>query len=65
MAARLIPISERIAIQAAVVAGETGHKDPGDCYIMATARVRNIPILTRDTAILKIAASGYVGAIAC
>lgn len=64
-AAKLIPISERIAIQAAIVAGETGHKDPGDCYIMATAKVRDIPILTRDAAILKIATSGYVSAIAC
>jgi PIN domain nuclease of toxin-antitoxin system len=62
---RTIPITERIAIEAATVVTDTGHKDPGDGYIIATARVRNITIITRDAAILKIAASGYVKAIAC
>jgi PIN domain nuclease of toxin-antitoxin system len=63
--ARAVPITQRIAIEAATVVTDTGHKDPGDCYIIATARVRNITIITRDAAILKIAASGYVEAIAC
>lgn len=62
---RTIPISQRIAIEAAGVARDTGHRDPADCYVMATARVRRIPVITRDAAILKIAASGYLEAVAC
>lgn len=62
---RAIPISQRIAIDAATVAKDTGHRDPADCYMIATARVRKIPVITRDAVILKIAASGYVEAVAC
>ena len=64
-AAKLIIISQRIAIEAATVAKDTGHRDPADCYMVATARVRKIPVITRDAVILKIAASGYVDAVAC
>lgn len=63
--AKLISITQRIALEAASVAKETGHRDPADCYIIATARVRKIPVITRDAVILKIAASGYLGAVAC
>ncbi len=62
---RAIPISQRIAIEAATVAKDTGHRDPADCYMIATGRVRKIPVITRDAVILKIAASGYVEAVAC
>ncbi|TCR04013.1 type II toxin-antitoxin system VapC family toxin [Neorhizobium sp. JUb45] len=62
---RPLPITQRIAIEAATVAKDTGHRDPADCYMIATARVRKIPVITRDAVILKIAASGYVSAIAC
>ena len=46
-AAKIIPIRQRIAVEAAAVVTTTGHKDPGDCYLIATARVRKIPIMTR------------------
>ena len=46
--ARIAPINQTIALAAAEVVGTTGHKDPGDCILIATARVRRIPIITRD-----------------
>ncbi|HYI40352.1 MAG TPA: type II toxin-antitoxin system VapC family toxin [Allosphingosinicella sp.] len=30
--ARLIPIKQRISLEAASVVTDTGHKDPGDCF---------------------------------
>jgi PIN domain nuclease of toxin-antitoxin system len=63
MAAQMTPINQRIALEAAAVVAETGHKDPGDCYLIATARARKIPIVTRDGAMLKIAARNYLRVI--
>jgi len=63
--ARIIPIGERIAAGAADVVAETRHKDPGDCYLIATARMKKIPIVTRDATIIQIADSGYLDVIAC
>jgi PIN domain nuclease of toxin-antitoxin system len=36
--AKVVPIKQRIACEAAAVVADTGHKDPGDCYLIATAR---------------------------
>ena len=36
--AKLIPIKQKIACEAAAVVDATGHKDPGGCYLIATAR---------------------------
>lgn len=65
--ARIAPIRQRISLEAARVVSDTGHKDPGDCFLIATARVRRIPIVTRDRLILTIAAEnvGYLEAIEC
>ena len=65
--ARIIPIRQRISCEAAKVVTETGHKDPGDCFLIATARVRRMPIVTRDSAILDIAAekARYLDVIIC
>lgn len=65
--ARIIPIRQRVSCEAAKVVSDTGLKDPGDCFLIATARVRGIPIVTRDGAIQTIAAekAGYLEAIAC
>jgi PIN domain nuclease of toxin-antitoxin system len=65
--ARVIPIRQRISCEAATVVTDTGHKDPGDCFLIATARVRRMPIVTRDEIIRTIAAerAGYLGVIAC
>lgn len=63
--ARIVPIKQRIACEAAAVVVDTGHKDPGDCYLIATARVRSIPIITRDSIIEGLAARGYLQVILC
>jgi PIN domain nuclease of toxin-antitoxin system len=63
--ARLVPIQQKIAFEAAAVVATTGHRDPGDCFLIATARVRRIPIITRDGVILGLAAEGYLDVIEC
>lgn len=65
--AKVVPISRRIAIEAAEVAADTGHRDPGDCFLIATARVRTIPLMTRDGAIRELARErpDYLAVIAC
>ena len=65
--ARIIPIQQRISCEAANIVTDTGHRDPGDCFLMATARVRRIPIVTRDEIMQSIAAEngGYLDVIAC
>jgi PIN domain nuclease of toxin-antitoxin system len=63
--AKVIPIQQRIAIEAAEVPVATGHKDPGDCYLIATARARKIPIITHDRIMHRLAARNYLDVIAC
>lgn len=63
--ARIIPIQQRIALEAAGVVAATGHRDPGDCFLIATARVRKIPIVTRDAKMAEMAAQGYLRIIEC
>lgn len=65
--ARVVPIDRRIAIEAAKVALETGHKDPGDCFLIATARVRKVPLVTRDATLRAISAdrSDYLAVVVC
>lgn len=65
--AKIIPIKQRIALGASDVAIDTGHKDPGDCYLIATARVRRIPLVTRDSTIRGIVDDmpGYLEVIVC
>ena len=66
-AAKVIPIRQRISCEAANVVTLTGHKDPGDCFLIASARVRRTPLLTRDAIILNLAAEmpDYFSVIAC
>lgn len=65
--ARVVAIHQRISIEAAKVVAQTGHKDPGDCFLIASARVRRVPLVTRDAAIRAIAADqeGYLEIIVC
>jgi PIN domain nuclease of toxin-antitoxin system len=62
---KLVPIRHRIACEAAMVAFLTGHKDPGDCYIMATARIQKVPVITRDRTMKTLAEAGHVSIINC
>lgn len=65
--ARIVPIQQRIALEAAKVVTETGHKDPGDCFLIATARIRKVPLVTRDGIIRAIAGDqpGYLDVVVC
>jgi PIN domain nuclease of toxin-antitoxin system len=63
--AKLIPIQQTIALEAAEVPVATGHRDPGDCYLIATSRVRKIPIVTRDALVRKLATDSYLDVIVC
>lgn len=65
--ARIIPIHQRIALEAANVAEIYARKDPGDCILIATARVRRIPIITRDQPMCDLArdAPDYLAVVGC
>ena len=65
--ARLVPIHQKIALEAAEVVARTGHKDPGDCFLIATARVRRLPIITRDRVMRELAVADptYLSVIEC
>lgn len=65
--AKVIPIKQRISCEAAQVVVKTGHKDPGDCFLIATARVRKLALVTRDNIIQRIAAAepDYIDIILC
>ncbi len=65
--AKVVPIRQRISCEAAQVVIATGHRDPGDCFLMATARVRKLALVTRDTIMQQIAAADpdYLDIILC
>jgi PIN domain nuclease of toxin-antitoxin system len=63
------PLNVRVAIQSSSLPGDL-HRDPGDLHrdpadrmIVATARVTNATLMTRDRRILDYAASGHLSAI--
>lgn len=64
---KLVGSSRRIALEAAEVPEAYGSGDPGDCFLMATARVKRIPIVTRDAAMIGISEVNprYLRAIPC
>jgi PIN domain nuclease of toxin-antitoxin system len=65
--AKIIPIHQKIALEAANAVLATGHKDPGDCFLIATARLKQIPIVTRDSVMRNIAAVDpeYLAVVVC
>jgi PIN domain nuclease of toxin-antitoxin system len=65
--AKLAPVHQRIAFEAADVATVYARKDPGDCFLIATARIRRIPIITRDAAMVDLAEAqpDYLRVIQC
>lgn len=60
---RVLPFDDAMALDAAYLPGDF-HRDPSDRWLVASARVAGIPLLTRDNAILAYAAAGHVQAIA-
>lgn len=61
---REAPLTAAIAVDASWLPGEL-HGDPGDRLLIATARDRGLPVVTRDAAILGYARAGHVTAAAC
>ena len=60
----VLPIDDRVAIASRRLP-QPFHQDPGDRFVVATARVYDIPVITSDEHILTYAALGHVRAIAC
>jgi PIN domain nuclease of toxin-antitoxin system len=58
-----IRLSPQIAIESHALPDEF-HRDPADQLIVATARVTNATLMTRDRRILDYAARGHLTAIA-
>ncbi len=65
--ARLATITPTISVEAASVPAAYGRGDPGDCFLIATARVRHLALVTRDGPILQLAAAqpSYVQVVEC
>ena len=65
--AKLATITPAVAAEAASVPAIYGRGDPGDCFLIATARVRRLMLVTRDAAMLRLAAEtpGYVRVLEC
>jgi PIN domain nuclease of toxin-antitoxin system len=65
--AALVPIGPVIAFEAARVPVRYGRGDPGDCFIIATARMKRVPIVTRDRAMIDLAERdpAYVAVVVC
>jgi PIN domain nuclease of toxin-antitoxin system len=57
------PISPQIAIESYALP-DAFHQDPADRLIVATARVANAALMTRDQRILDYAARGHLAAVA-
>jgi PIN domain nuclease of toxin-antitoxin system len=58
------PLTPEVAIDASYLPGDL-HGDPADRLIVATARHRALPVVTRDRRILAYAKAGYVRAVSC
>src|SRR5215207_7049219 len=61
---RLAPLTPETAIESSFLPPPI-HNDPADRLLIATARVLQIPIVTRDHRILDYARAGGVAAIPC
>ncbi len=65
--AKLATITPAIAAEAASVPAIYGRGDPGDCFLIATARVRRLSLVTRDGPILQLSGArpSYVQVVKC
>ncbi|RUU56182.1 type II toxin-antitoxin system VapC family toxin [Mesorhizobium sp. M2C.T.Ca.TU.002.02.1.1] len=57
-------IDSELLVESSFLPGAV-HNDPADRIIIATARSRNLEIITRDRAILAYGAAGFVKTIPC
>jgi len=60
-------MTQAITFEAAEVPTIYSRKDPGDCFLIATARVRGLPLIMRDSAICSLARDrpSYLSVITC
>ena len=58
----LTPLSADISIESCLLPGSF-HADPADRMIVATARVENATVLTRDRRIIEYCQQGFVSAL--
>ena len=65
--AKLAPFGHRISLEAARVPAIYGQSDPGDCFMIATARVRNFTIITSDGPMTALSVSdpSFLSVIRC
>ena len=65
--AKIARIGSRIALEAARVPLVSGNGDPGDCFIIATARVSKLAVVTRDRIMQRLSAndSNYLKTTPC
>jgi PIN domain nuclease of toxin-antitoxin system len=65
--AKLILIGSQIALEAARVPALLGQGDPGDCFIAATAHVKRLAVVTRDSSLeaLSVAQPEYLDVVPC
>jgi PIN domain nuclease of toxin-antitoxin system len=65
--AKVIPIGQEIAQEAARVPFLYGWGDPGDCFLIATAHIRQLTLITRDERILATSKRnlGYLQTLEC
>lgn len=65
--ARLATITPAIAAEVATVPAIYGRGDPGDCFLIATARLRRLRLVTRDDALLRLSRRqpDYLQTLAC
>lgn len=64
MAASVLLVSPAILIHSSFLPAPL-HADPADRILIATARERDLTIVTRDRAILAYGAAGHVKVLAC
>jgi PIN domain nuclease of toxin-antitoxin system len=62
-----LPLSAEIMAESALVPAVVGYGDPGDCFLIATARMHNLALVTRDSRMIALSAAnpGYLSVIPC
>jgi PIN domain nuclease of toxin-antitoxin system len=64
---KIARIGSQIALEAAKIPQVSGNGDPGDCFIIATARVNKLAVVTRDGKMQRLPASdpAFLSTVAC
>lgn len=64
---KLAPLTLHVATEAAEVPSFIKHRDPADCIMVATARVLDLALVTRDRKLLKLSSEqpGYLSTVEC